>query len=245
MSQLTPNFFALILQMEGGYQNHPADNGNYACGQLAGTNMGISAIAYYDYTKRCPTERIMRALNRDFAFKFYQWYWRRWRIHEIEYQQVAELLMNNFMGAPKYAAIATQRALNRLGFSLAEDGAMGSKTIAAVNYAVRQNVPLVYNTIREQWIAHLNTTKPEFRQGLLNRVNAHFAPLVIGDATQPSSIHTAGAGLYGGTVYHIFLGAGTGNLTDLFTVLLLAVSLGIGGMLVYRAFKLRLRKNHA
>jgi len=114
MSQLTPTFFQTILKIEGGYQNRSDDNGNYSCGILVGTNMGVSGVALTDWYGRCVSADEVRALDPQTAFEFYAWYFDRYRLYEIQDQKFAELLMNNTMGSPAGAARAEQKALNRL-----------------------------------------------------------------------------------------------------------------------------------
>jgi lysozyme family protein len=177
MAQLTNSFFETILKMEGGYQNDPADVGNYACNVLVGTNMGVSAVAYQEWTGRCPTPAESRNMSVATALQFYRWYWQRYNIDRINNQALAELVMNNTMGAPKRAAEAEQRALQRLGYNVEEDGARGPITLAALNDAAAKDLPRIYNLVREEWVNYLNTINSKFRQGWINRMDRHFPPM--------------------------------------------------------------------
>lgn len=178
MSQLTTSFFQVILTMEGGYQAMPADVGNYACGNLVGTNMGVSAVAWQQWQGRCPTVSDMKYLTTADALAFYRWYWQYYNIDGINNQALAELVMNNTMGAPKRAAEAEQRALQRMGYSnVAEDGARGPITLAALNDAASKDLQRIYNLVREEWINYLNTINSQFRAGWINRMNRHFPPM--------------------------------------------------------------------
>lgn len=180
MAALTSSFFQTILKMEGGYQNMADDNGNYACGQLIGTNMGVSAVALSQWWGRCPTVAEMKALDKQTAFNFYAWYFNQYGLYRVENQLFAELLMNNTMGSPAGAARAEQRALNRMGYNLAVDGVRGPATIAALNDAWRRSPATIYNLVREEWINHLQSiNKPQFLQGWLRRMNDNFPPMVI------------------------------------------------------------------
>lgn len=184
MAQLTPQFFATILKMEGGYQNRPDDTGNYSCGVLAGTNMGVSAVALGTWLERCVSADDVRNLTRDEAFEFYAWYFDRYNLFEIEDQHFAELLMNNTMGSPAGAAKSEQRALNAMGYQLAVDGQRGPKTIAALNEAWKRDPSAIYNGVRSQWIQYLhNINKPQFIDGWLYRMNRFFPPLTIKTAS--------------------------------------------------------------
>lgn len=164
--------------MEGGYQNRADDGGNYACGDLVGTNMGVSAVAYETWVGRCPSAAEMEGLDESTAFSFYAWYFDKYRLYPIESQQLFELLANNTMGSPAGAARAEQRALNRLGYTVAVDGNRGAQTIAALNEAWRKSPAAIYNAVREEWIAHLRSIdKPQFLQGWLARMARYFPPM--------------------------------------------------------------------
>ena len=82
------------------------------------------------------------------------------------------------MGSPSGAARAEQRALNRLGYSVAVDGVRGPGTIAALNAAWRNNPTGIYNAVREEWIKYLNSiNKPQFLTGWMKRLDTYFPPL--------------------------------------------------------------------
>jgi len=178
MAQLTQAFFQKILAIEGGYQNRSDDSGNYACGNLVGTKYGVSAIAFSTWVNRCPTADEIKNLTTDQAFNFYSWYFNLYNLYPIENQQFFELLANNTMGSPANAARVEQRALNKLGYSVAVDGVRGSATVAALNDAWRKNPAQIYNLIREDWIAYLTSlNKPQFLPGWLYRLNIYFPPI--------------------------------------------------------------------
>lgn len=183
MSQLTPTFFQTILKMEGGYQNRADDTGNYnTCGQLVGTNMGVSAVALSTWYGRCVTTEEMKALSQSTAFNFYAWYFDKYGLFEIQDQQFAELLMNSTMGSPTGAAKSEQRALNKMGYNLAVDGNRGSQTIQALNAAYKKNPVATYNGIRQEWVSYLHSiNKPQFIEGWMYRMNRFFPP--IGNAS--------------------------------------------------------------
>lgn len=177
MAQLTPAFFKKILLMEGGYQAFPNDVGNYACGQLIGTNMGVSAVAYREWVARCPTVSEMKNMTQETARNFYAWYFDRYNVYPVQNQKLAELLMNNTMGAPARAIEAEQKALNRLGYSLTVDGVRGPLTIAAINSAAKKNLAGTYNAIRAAWVEYLGSINSEYRAAWLARMDRHFPPM--------------------------------------------------------------------
>lgn len=200
MAQLTPQFFQTILKMEGGYQNRADDNGNWACGQLIGTNMGVSAVAMQTWAGRCPTVAEMIALTPGQAFNFYAWYFHHYNLYPIENQQFFELLANNTMGSPGGAARAEQRALNRMGLNVSVDGVRGPQTIAALNTAWRNNSAQIYNAVRDEWIRYLESiNKPQFLGGWMYRMNKYFPPI------SPQSAAAGGGALVVGAIIFIYL----------------------------------------
>lgn len=178
MAQLTNSFFQTILKIEGGFQNHPGDNGNYCQGQLVGTKYGMSAVAVATWWGRCPTETEMRNLSESDAKSFYSWYFHQYNLYQIENQQLFELLANNTMGSPTNAARVEQRALNKFGYNVSVDGQRGPQTIAALNDAWRRHGVRFYNQVREDWVAYLvSLNRPEFIDGWLFRMNRYFPTL--------------------------------------------------------------------
>ncbi len=175
MAQLTPQFFATILAIEGGFQNKPSDSGNYCNGQLVGTKYGMSAGAVATWWGRCPSEQEMRNLTKADAQAFYSWYFDLYGLYQIQNQKFFELLANNTMGSPANAAKVAQRALNQLGYNVAVDGSFGTQTILALNDAWKRSGTKVYNTIREAWVEYLKgLNRPEFIAGWLYRMEKYF-----------------------------------------------------------------------
>ncbi len=161
--------------MEGGFQEFPDDKGNIVNGKVIGTNRGVSATAYYQWTGKVPTKDDMKNMTESTAFNFYAWYFHFYKLYQIESQVLFELCANNTMGAPSKAAKAAQQALRSLGYDVAVDGSIGPQTISAMNQSVRQKgLNVTYNAIRNEWINYLNTLTSRWRQQLIDRVNRHF-----------------------------------------------------------------------
>lgn len=183
MAQLTDQFFKTILQIEGGYQAHPADTGNYCGGVLVGTKFGMSAIAVSDWLGRCPTPSEMKNFTEQDAKNFYAWYFHRSGLYQIENQQFFELLANNTMGSFSNAVRVEQRVLNSLGYSLSVDGVRGPLTISALNEAYRKYGVKLYNAIREAWVQYLyGLNNPTFIEGWIKRMDKYFPPLAVAAA---------------------------------------------------------------
>lgn len=131
----------ITLVHEGGYQNNPADKGNYTTsGKLIGTNYGISAKTLEAWLKYEPTESIMRALPRTSAIKIYQsMYWNPYKLSEIANQQIANQLFDiGVLQGPGVMADIAQDALNNIGYSIVNDKAFGPLTRAAINKAISE-----------------------------------------------------------------------------------------------------------
>lgn len=92
--------FNLTLNHEGGFQKFANDSANYVNGKLIGTNRGISAIAYYEFYKKTPTEADMKALTKEQAKAIYKTnYWDKINGDKINNQSVAELMFQFIIGS--------------------------------------------------------------------------------------------------------------------------------------------------
>ncbi|AUS04392.1 glycoside hydrolase family 108 protein [Pseudotamlana carrageenivorans] len=166
-----------ILKHEGGFQKHPNDKGNYnSLGQLVGTNYGISAPVLERWKGYPPSESDMRNLSLTESKEIYkQYFWRPIWGDAILDQDVANIVFDHSVNAGTgNGARLVQRTLNKLGHSLTVDGAIGSKTIAALNatdphfffYAFKEARVSYYNKIS-------GGRNSVFLNGWLNRVS-HF-----------------------------------------------------------------------
>ncbi|CAM1355839.1 glycoside hydrolase family 108 protein [Tenacibaculum halocynthiae] len=130
-------FKASLDQAEGEYQKLEKDKGNYnSLKQLVGTNHGISARFYEKVIGQPPTEQDMRSITKlEAHVLFKNEFWDKVRADEIESQAVAEVIADHAINAnPRVTAKIVQRVLNRyFGKSLTVDGAIGFKSIEAIN----------------------------------------------------------------------------------------------------------------
>jgi len=191
MSQLTTIFFEKILAAEGGYQNQSSDSGNFnRCGVNAGSKYGITSNAWHEYSgQQCPGAETMKNLTQAQAWDFMAWWGNRWRIWEIYDQDFAELVFNAFYGNPSAAAKTLQLTLNQRGYTLAPDGIMGSKTLAAVNVETVKDKTGLYNAYRVAWLSYLQSLgNATYTAGWTNRMNTFFPPFSGGGTpTKPSA----------------------------------------------------------
>lgn len=202
-----------VLSIEGGYQNDPADWGNYNAytsdGQYveyknrkghtlrAGTNRGISAGLYSGLLKREVSEAEMKAITVSQAIDILETvYWDKMQGDEIPNQALAELILDGHVNHGTSGLMLVQRVLNRMGANLAEDGVVGPKTLQAINTA---NVAQLYNGIleaRRQLYYNLVQSRPDnqkFLQGWLNRL-AKFPAMALKAVKENPGI-SAGSGL--------------------------------------------------
>jgi lysozyme family protein len=89
-----------------------------------------------------------------------------------------ELVFNAFYGNPSAAAKTLQLTLNQRGYSLAPDGIMGSKTLAAVNVETAKDKTGLYNAYRAAWLSYLQSLgNATYTAGWTNRMDTFFPPL--------------------------------------------------------------------
>lgn len=199
-----------VLAIEGGYQNDPADKGNYnaytSSGQYvayanrrgytlrAGTNRGISAGLYSSLLKREVSVAEMQAITEDQAIYIYrQVFWDSMLGDQIRSQALAELIFDSHVNHSSTGIRLVQRVLNHLGFDLVEDGKLGPNTLAAINSA---DTASLYNgilTAREQFYRSLVANDPSqgtFLQGWLNRLRKFPAMAIQAAKDNPLSIWT-------------------------------------------------------
>lgn len=106
--------YDLLIENEGGYSNHPADNGGE-------TRFGISKARYpNEDIKNLTRERAKFLTKRDF--------WDTYRLGELPWAIATTMLDCVFQHNPKNPITWLQRAIGATA-----DGILGSKTIAAAN----------------------------------------------------------------------------------------------------------------
>lgn len=106
---------------EGGYQQLANDTANYCPAKgkpgskLIGTKFGISAIAYGDYFKRCPTVSEIKNLTPELAQKIAKAkFWDQVQGDNINSQPVAHLVFDSVYGSGSYGPLHTRQAINKL-----------------------------------------------------------------------------------------------------------------------------------
>lgn len=151
-----------LLQLEGGYTNHPDDLGGP-------TNLGIT---YNTYKAYCGQEKTLKDLQ-NMSYETWQnimkdLYWDKCLADEIENQSVAELLVDwcvnsGMVGLRKVQEIAGAKP----------DGIAGPKTLAAINGAKAEELFDRIMQARKQFYVNIVKRNPKqkvFMNGWMNRL---------------------------------------------------------------------------
>jgi len=169
-------FSYLVLKLEGGYQAHSSDTGNYnSLNQLVGTNLGISAPVYENWVGYPPSVSDMKAITKQTANAIYKvLYWDKINGDNIKSQETANIIADHAVNAGVGSAgKIVQRTLNKhFGENLAVDGVIGNKTTQAINKVKTAPFFDAILAARESFYKSLN--KPEFLQGWLHRLQPFY-----------------------------------------------------------------------
>jgi len=182
-------FLPKLLRVEGGFQNHVRDTGNYnSRNELIGTNHGISAKALEAYIGRVPNVQDMKTLSVQTASDIYRRdYWNKLNADQIQSQPVAEILVDHAVNAGSArAGKMIQRMLNdKFNTNLVVDGIIGRKTIAAIN---AQDPEVLFNSIKQQRYYYYNSIgNTDFLSGWLERLNSFLFTSQSKTDTYPST----------------------------------------------------------
>lgn len=166
-----------VLDLEGGFQNHPDDSGNYYNGELIGTNRGITPGVYAAYLGRDVTESDMLAITQAIAKDIYKVrYWDRIKGDLINSQAVAEIFFDGAVnhGVSRGTKLMQETLNQNFGDNLSVDGVVGPLTLAAINQANASQLHNAYKARRIDFYHQIVANKPSqsvFLQGWLNRMN--------------------------------------------------------------------------
>lgn len=187
-------YIPLLLQVEGGFQKNPNDQGNYnSLGQLIGTNRGISARFYEGIIKRPPSLNDIMTISKTKAQNLYRThFWNKLNADNINNQNVANTIVDHHVNAGRGAQLA-QKVLNQKFFkNVAVDNAMGPQTLSAINSVDPATFTARYNEAREDYYRSLGNSST-FLNGWLYRLKK-FA-FDINAATNSPTAKKAGLGI--------------------------------------------------
>ena len=168
-----------ILKHEGGFQISSKDKGNYnSAGDLVGTNFGISAPVYEEYTGKTPSVSDMKNITEDEAREIYK----KSYITPVTknlgippesdvFEQVVDMAVN-------HGYRNTVRIIQRAIGNIKDDGKAGPITKKAILKAIKDN-PIGFNNSlvnsRSNFykqIVNKNPSQQEFIKGWLGRASS-------------------------------------------------------------------------
>ena len=163
-------FLPMLLGFEGGYVRDLADPGGE-------TNKGVTMGTFRQCARQLlgvdPTSESLQALTDDQAGVIYRaLYWDKVHGDDIASQDLANIVCDFFVNSGVNATKLLQRVLNELGADLAEDGIVGSGTMAALTASDQARVYQAYRQGRIDYYIALGTKYPQFVKGWLARANA-------------------------------------------------------------------------
>ena len=149
---------ALVLQHEGGYDNHPSDSGGR-------TNHGVMQKVWEDYVGHPVDEQEMRDLTIEMVTPLYkEQYWDACHCDELP-QGIDYLTFDFAVNAGTGRAVKTlQRALK-----IEADGVIGPITLKALQDANAESFVNDFSNAKEGFYRSLSTF-PIFGKGWLKRV---------------------------------------------------------------------------
>ena len=168
--------YRLVRQVEGGYQDNPNDRGNYACGDLIGTNKGIAAPTLQDWISRCPTVEDMKSLTSETAQTIYKYYfWDRIRGDSYHNQSIATMLFDTYVNQTGYFTTIVPNAIKKQvsGFGNYMSLPPSDYVIDTINNLNANKLFHDLKDEREYWYRY-QAEKPGqsvFLNGWLNRLN--------------------------------------------------------------------------
>ena len=159
----------MLLENEGGYQEDNRDSGNSSdgYGNPGSTNWGVTAKVYAQFTGQPATREIMKALKKEDVYPVYkELYCDRIKGDELPsgvYWTTFDFCVNSGVSR---AAKALQGIV-----SATKDGAIGPKTVAAVEQKDSKQIIDEMHDLRPDFLEGLSTFK-HYGRGWTTR-NAH------------------------------------------------------------------------
>lgn len=158
---MTPNWGKIIeriLAHEGGFVNHPADNGK-------ATNLGITQATFNEYLAASGQKPYsVKMITRQQAITIYRVkYWTRIRGDELQHGWDYAMMDAAVLMGPSRAVRMAQQVLG-----LEPDGVVGPLTRAAIHHAPKEKL----NEYMDKRLAFLKTLEdwPVFGKGWANRL---------------------------------------------------------------------------
>lgn len=139
-----------ILKHEGGYSNHPNDNGGCT---MKGITIGVFR-RYYGNDKTC--EDLKKITDEQWLKIFKTGYWDKINADNIQNQSIANLCVDMAWGSgPITAAKKIQRVLG-----VTADGIIGKISLAAINNANQKELFDKLKEMRRIWFNNIVSANP-------------------------------------------------------------------------------------
>lgn len=156
----------LIFKWEGGFSNHPNDNGG-------ATMCGVTIGTYRNYCRKkglpAPTVEDLRKITRETCVDILRvFYWNPMKADGIDNQSIANLCVDNLWGSGTGYIKTIQKVVG-----VTADGLVGPKTLKAINTAdQRELFAKLWNRRRQFYedICKRNPSQNVFLKGWLNRL---------------------------------------------------------------------------
>jgi lysozyme family protein len=154
-----------ILQWEGGFVNDPDDSGG-------ATMKGVTLATFRKFYGKTATVAQLKAITDDqWLHIFKVGYWDKLRGDDINSQSVANTMVDwGYNSGPATAAKKVQAIVG-----VVADGAIGPKTIAAINAVSAKELFDKIQVARKAFYENIVKNKPsqqKFLKGWLNRLNS-------------------------------------------------------------------------
>lgn len=159
----------IVLHYEGGYVNDKFDRGGE-------TNMGITQKFLDTYKKKAGVNvDNVKNLTKSDAVKLYKAEWDSRGFGLLDNENVMKLVYDfSVNSGPQTAIVSLQKALNKKGYNLVEDGYIGNKTNQAVNAVDEKWLKKELQKSRAEHCDKIVDKFPEqkrFINGWFNRIN--------------------------------------------------------------------------
>jgi lysozyme family protein len=203
---------AIVIKDEGGYQNDPADNGNFYQGVNYGTKYGITPGAFVSHYKTIQSDTI-KNLTIPKALPIYKVrYWDKIRGDEIANNSVAELMLFVIVNSGTGQIKSLKQIVNQVaGKNLLQVSAapFTSAEIKILNSIPQDRYFDAIKKFREQFYRALVVKQPQkqkFLKGWLNRLNKHKYSGAVSSGTGSLGRELLGTGLLLGAIAGISYG---------------------------------------
>ena len=163
-------FLPILLRFEGGYVDDPTDPGGE-------TNKGITMAKFRECAHELlgidPTSDNLKGLTDGQAGIIYRaLFWNKMNGDAFQLQELANIVCDFYVNSGTHATILLQQIMNRMGATVAQDGAIGPASIQALNSLNQLEVYRAYKQGRISFYQALGQRFPQFVKGWLNRVNS-------------------------------------------------------------------------